>query len=1285
MGGLATRSVKLFLTETLISTITGGYYYNGQNNLFVNVAHIYLWTIFFFLPLFLIFSGINRFIGAAIFTLLVLILFIITKYLNLDFHKQIDKNLLKLNKEIELETNEKENDKDKKKDKEIDDENSDHSAKSNYSRRSRNRSILRKTRVKDPIVDKKEKIALVTSSTEDDELIKNDKEKKKDRKKRQKKTNKKQRKRNKKSVKNESKNLLKEQPSEDNDGLEKQKPKSNENIQDEKIKTFVDQYGVVQRYIIKSDSDELTVSSDTNDYNEKSESSHSDNPPKFNKPVNALDFVADDLTIEQINRLIAQTEGYPNFDDFQKATLEMSQDSELTSEEKIDEPSFVRLPIFKRNHYLYIDRLTLESLFDRDWKLSQGTISVLSSLIEVIKDIIVFGIVYIFGYLSYNSQNKQNINESIKFSIFNGLLIGFSFLLSKTPTNPRYLKKVFQGNKALQKEDIEPEMRFDFLPIRKFLIDILHSILLFVIYTLIHLSKIFQSGKIYQILLIIGLCVGIISHYFFNQFRKSFPFQIFGDSFLTMNGNDNFEETEATTKKKYEIFYRFLILIEKYILIPSIAIFCLTDSIPDVIDKFGIHFSIFASIFIVIKFIRSGFNNGEDHYKILFLLLIFFQKDFQIIEESKLINLFVSQYAVERLCEATLKIKFFYIYSAPWTKTISSISHAILSLLSIAHLALTIIFIFIATIFSMPLSPFIGSGLFLLTYARPIRYWEKSYRTKRIDDSNTKLATTLSISANNLSNLNNLNSIFYEHLYVSLRDTLYNDIKLGRLGKVSQGDFFLLLNDSLTCLLHISSLGNGFCCYQLRGLEFRGTYCQEREIEEVKSTAENSDENAIFPNSSLLSFRYMWLQRWRTWEVINESFIARSYNVIMNPAEKSFEMFETQKILIKYFISTCIFYLFQNYDINELISDTFVFNSINNLHLNNYTESDPLIFSKNSDLDWDKRKEGITVRSFEKIYGNWIKYCITKYNEQFDEEQFDKKIHFISLIEMLLDRKKKKRQLNKEIIKKNKLKNLQDYNKFENEIKKKKKILGSNSPPLILNLCYALSLAARRVLGTASLSGQYLSTDRFLDRYYALFKGDLRLDHRDDWILSQVTILQNVIGKSAKISLNLYQYYFISPDEYNDPKILFDTLLTLENEILICAESDPEWRKGILTEKNNLLSLRCQTNPYDSSLIEYFIMQLELRHMKYLLVKMNKECVRGLWSSQIQELVYLKNLNHERGSIQKCENVLRNLQNQACDIPTGYPISISPICTSYSTNSDKFFYQTLYDEFFNIL
>ena len=104
------------------------------------------------------------------------------------------------------------------------------------------------------------------------------------------------------------------------------------------------------------------------------------------------------------------------------------------------------------------------------------------------------------------------------------------------------------------------------------------------------------------------------------------------------------------------------------------------------------------------------------------------------------------------------------------------------------------------------------------------------------------------------------------------------------------------------------------------------------------------------------------------------------------------------------------------------------------------------------------------------------------------------------------------------------------------------------------------------------------------------------------------------------------------------------------------------------------------------SIDEYRIVMLDRRHLSFRIVKVSKECVRGFWASQQHELIFLRNRNPERGSIQNAKQVLRNMINSSSDQPigthlssssplisfsrSGYPIFVSPLITSYSSTSE---------------
>lgn len=56
--------------------------------------------------------------------------------------------------------------------------------------------------------------------------------------------------------------------------------------------------------------------------------------------------------------------------------------------------------------------------------------------------------------------------------------------------------------------------------------------------------------------------------------------------------------------------------------------------------------------------------------------------------------------------------------------------------------------------------------IYLNRYARPVKFWERDYNTKRVDASNTRLASQLEPTRFPGGDDNNLNSIFYGILYI---------------------------------------------------------------------------------------------------------------------------------------------------------------------------------------------------------------------------------------------------------------------------------------------------------------------------------------------------------------------------------------------------------------------------------------------------------------------------------------------------------------------------------------
>lgn len=144
-----------------------------------------------------------------------------------------------------------------------------------------------------------------------------------------------------------------------------------------------------------------------------------------------------------------------------------------------------------------------------------------------------------------------------------------------------------------------------------------------------------------------------------------------------------------------------------------------------------------------------------------------------------------------------------------------------------------------------------------------------------------------------------------------------------------------MTSDSLNCLVHIVEIGNGLVSFQLRGLEFRGTYCQQREVEAITEGPEENDGNSnivkyvFLPKGKLftifftllgccccavghlpgmLSVNAMFSLRWLAWQLTTARYVLEGYSISDNGAGSMFQVFDFRKVLISYYVKViCIF------------------------------------------------------------------------------------------------------------------------------------------------------------------------------------------------------------------------------------------------------------------------------------------------------------------------------------------------------------------------------------------
>jgi hypothetical protein len=155
-----------------------------------------------------------------------------------------------------------------------------------------------------------------------------------------------------------------------------------------------------------------------------------------------------------------------------------------------------------------------------------------------------------------------------------------------------------------------------------------------------------------------------------------------------------------------------------------------------------------------------------------------------------------------------------------------------------------------------------------------------------------------------------LNSIFYEHLTRSLQQSLAGDLALGRWGcSVEPGDCFILASMFLSCMIHVIEIGNGFVTFQVRGLEFRGTYCHQREAEAI--TEDWTDGGgccccSLGPLPGLLSFNNNWALRSQAWAVTSSKYIIDGYSISDNSAVNLLQVHELRRLLVTFYVKCII-------------------------------------------------------------------------------------------------------------------------------------------------------------------------------------------------------------------------------------------------------------------------------------------------------------------------------------------------------------------------------------------
>ncbi|KHJ81731.1 hypothetical protein OESDEN_18581, partial [Oesophagostomum dentatum] len=201
---------------------------------------------------------------------------------------------------------------------------------------------------------------------------------------------------------------------------------------------------------------------------------------------------------------------------------------------------------------------------------------------------------------------------------------------------------------------------------------------------------------------------------------------------------------------------------------------------------------------------------------------------------------------------------------------------------------------------------------------------------------------------------------------------------------------FILASFYLNCLVHIIEVGNGFVTFQLRGLEFRGTYCHQREVEAISDDQTQGTGCCCCAPGSLpgfLSLNTAWSLRWLAWEVVTGKYIIDGYSITDNSAVNLLQVHELRRLLVTLYVKCIVYYALASNKLQSWLANETVRSTLDPIVANpRYADVDHLFCSTN-DEDFDMNEMGISRSSFTEWYSLWIAHCIHKREERNPEEE----------------------------------------------------------------------------------------------------------------------------------------------------------------------------------------------------------------------------------------------------------------------------------------------------------
>jgi hypothetical protein len=173
-----------------------------------------------------------------------------------------------------------------------------------------------------------------------------------------------------------------------------------------------------------------------------------------------------------------------------------------------------------------------------------------------------------------------------------------------------------------------------------------------------------------------------------------------------------------------------------------------------------------------------------------------------------------------------------------------------------------------------------------------------------------------------------------------------------------------------------------------------------------------------------------------------------------------------------------------------------------------------------------------------------------------------------------------------------------------------------------------------------------------LERMFELFEGKIELGE-------ELNSEEGAILSSFRFSIAVLMCVSVGlgPDG-NDEEELFQFLNETAETYRSLPLKSPELEELLRQKNEGVVSMVLEQEIVS-------IVRLGRAENDWAFFALESECIRGYWTNEARSILFLAMSSRERNSIQMNVHSLRNITNQSCNQPIGYPAFVTDILDSY--------------------